>query len=78
MVDSYYMVPVVDGNDAVRVVKALDVDHIATLAAGRDRGYCDEASADQGFRGEARPASGKCGDAGRHGQPGSDAHACGE
>jgi hypothetical protein len=33
MVDSYYMVPVVDGNDAVRVVKALDVDYIATLAA---------------------------------------------
>ncbi len=30
MVDSYYMVPVVDGND---VVKALGVDHIATLAA---------------------------------------------
>jgi hypothetical protein len=33
MVDSYYMVPVVDGNDAVRVVKALGLDHIATLAA---------------------------------------------
>ena len=32
-VDSYYMVPVVDGDDAVRVVKALVVDHIATLAA---------------------------------------------
>ncbi|MFN9940051.1 MAG: hypothetical protein ACK56I_11320, partial [bacterium] len=32
-VDSYYMVPVVDGDDAVRVVKALGVDHIATLAA---------------------------------------------
>jgi hypothetical protein len=33
MVDSYYMVPVVDGNDVVRVVKALGVDHITTLAA---------------------------------------------
>ncbi len=33
MIDSYYMVPIVDGNDAVRVVKALGVDHIATLAA---------------------------------------------
>jgi hypothetical protein len=33
MVDSYYMVPVVDGNDAVRVVKALGLDHIVTLAA---------------------------------------------
>jgi hypothetical protein len=33
MVDSYYMVPVVDGNDKVRVVKALCVDHITTLAA---------------------------------------------
>jgi hypothetical protein len=26
------MVPVVDGNDVVRVVKALGVDHIATFA----------------------------------------------
>ncbi len=33
MVDSYYMVPVVDGDDVVRVVIALGVDHIATLAA---------------------------------------------
>ncbi len=33
MVDSYYMVPVVDGDDVMRVVKALGVDHIATLAA---------------------------------------------
>ncbi len=33
MIDSYYMVPVVDSNDAVRVVKALGVDRIATLAA---------------------------------------------
>jgi hypothetical protein len=33
MVDSYYLVPVVDGDDVVRVVKALGVDHIATLAA---------------------------------------------
>jgi hypothetical protein len=32
-VDSYYMVPVVDGDDVVRVVRALGVDHIATLAA---------------------------------------------
>jgi hypothetical protein len=31
MVDSYYMVPVVDGDDVVRVMKALGVDHIATL-----------------------------------------------
>jgi hypothetical protein len=33
MVDSYYMVPVVNGDDKVRVVKALGVDHITTLAA---------------------------------------------
>ncbi len=33
MVDSFNMVPVVDGNDKVRVVKALGVDHITTLAA---------------------------------------------
>jgi hypothetical protein len=33
MVDSYYMVPVVDGSDRVRIVKALGVDHIKTLAA---------------------------------------------
>jgi hypothetical protein len=33
MVDSYYMVPVVDGDDKVRSVKALGVDHITTLAA---------------------------------------------
>jgi hypothetical protein len=33
MVDSYYMVPVVDGNGMVRVVRALGVDHIVTLAA---------------------------------------------
>ncbi len=33
MVDSYYMVPVVDGDGVVRVVRALGVDHIATLAA---------------------------------------------
>ncbi len=32
-VNSYYMVPVIDGDDAVRVVRALGVDHIATLAA---------------------------------------------
>jgi hypothetical protein len=33
MVNSYYMVPVVDGDDKVRVVKALGMDHITTLAA---------------------------------------------
>ncbi len=33
MIDSYYMVPVVDGNDKVRIVKALGVDHITTLSA---------------------------------------------
>jgi hypothetical protein len=33
MIDSYYMVPVVDGNNKVRVVKALGVDHITMLAA---------------------------------------------
>jgi len=33
MVNSYYMVPVIDGNDKVRIVKALGVDHITTLAA---------------------------------------------
>jgi hypothetical protein len=32
MVDSYYMVPVVDGDDKVQVVKALGVDHITALA----------------------------------------------
>ncbi len=35
MVDSYYMVPVVDGDDKVRSVKALGVDHITTLTAKR-------------------------------------------
>ncbi len=33
MVDSYYMVLVIDGNDKVKFVKALGVDHITTLAA---------------------------------------------
>jgi hypothetical protein len=33
MVDSYYMVPVVDGDDKVRSVKAMGVNRIATLAA---------------------------------------------
>jgi hypothetical protein len=33
MVDSYYMVPIVDGNDKVQILKALGVDHITTLAA---------------------------------------------
>ena len=33
MVDSFYMVPVVDGDDKLRSVKALGVDRIATLAA---------------------------------------------
>ncbi len=33
MIDSYYMVPVVDGDGVVRVVRALGVDHIATLTA---------------------------------------------
>ncbi len=33
MVHSYYMVPVVDWDDKVRVVKALGVGHITTLAA---------------------------------------------
>ncbi len=33
MVNSYYMVPVVDGNDKVRIVKVLGVDHITMLAA---------------------------------------------
>ncbi len=28
MIDSYYMVPVVDGDGVVRVVKALGVDNI--------------------------------------------------
>ena len=32
-VDSYYMVPVVDGDDKVWSVQALGVDHITTLAA---------------------------------------------
>jgi hypothetical protein len=33
MIDSYYIVPVVNSNDKVRIVKALGVDHITTLAA---------------------------------------------
>ncbi len=33
MVDSYYMVPVDNGDNVVRVVRALGVDHIKTLAA---------------------------------------------
>jgi hypothetical protein len=33
MIDSYYMVPVVDGDGVVRVARALGVDHIATVAA---------------------------------------------
>jgi hypothetical protein len=33
MVDSYYMVPVIDGDDRVQSVKAMGVDRIATLAA---------------------------------------------
>jgi hypothetical protein len=33
MVDSYYVVPVVDEDDKVRSVKAMGVDRIATLAA---------------------------------------------
>jgi hypothetical protein len=33
MVDSYYMVLIGDGNNKVRVMKALGVDHITTLAA---------------------------------------------
>ena len=33
VVDSYYMVPVIDGDDKVRSVKAMGVDCIATLAA---------------------------------------------
>jgi hypothetical protein len=32
-VDSYYMVPVIDGDDKVWSVQALGVDHITTLAA---------------------------------------------
>ncbi len=33
MVNSYYMVLVINGNNKVRIVKALGVDHITTLAA---------------------------------------------
>jgi hypothetical protein len=33
MVDSYYVVPVIDGDDKVRSVKAMGVNPIATLAA---------------------------------------------
>ncbi len=76
MVDSYYMVPVVDGDDVVRVVKALGVDHIATLAAAdiaedimtrlpQTKGFVEKL---------ARPA----GEVEMHGQPGLDAHARGE
>jgi hypothetical protein len=73
MVDSYYMVPVVDGDDKVRSVKALGVDHIAALAAtdipidiGR---RLPEA---KGFEEKlARPAGGEQPDRGR--QPSTDA-----
>jgi hypothetical protein len=72
-VDSYYMVPVVDGDDAVRAVKALGVDHIATLAAAD---VTDPA--DGGLCGKAGATGQGCGDADRHGQPGMDARARGE
>jgi hypothetical protein len=78
MVDSYYMVPVVDSDDVVRVVKALGVDHIATLAAAditkdivvrlpQTKGFVEKL---------ARPAGNV--EMHRHGQPGLDAHARGE
>jgi hypothetical protein len=44
----------------------------------RARGNQNKASTSQGLCGEACQASGGCGDAGRHGQPGLDSHACGE
>jgi hypothetical protein len=68
MVDSYYMVPVVDGDDEVRSVKALQVDYITTLMA-------TETSAGQGLQRKASQAGGRYGDANRHGQPGMDAQA---
>ncbi len=73
MVDSYYMVPVVDGNDKVRVVKALGVDHITTLAATNvTEDIVTRLPWTKGFVEKlARPV-------GRHGQPGLNAHACGE
>jgi hypothetical protein len=77
MVDSYYMVPVVDGDSVVRIVKALGVDHIATLAAA-DITEDIVMRLPQGFRRETRPTSRERGDADRHGQPGLDAHARGE
>ncbi len=49
MVDSYYMVPVIDGDNKVRIVKALGVDHIATLAGGCTGRYREKASAGQGL-----------------------------
>jgi hypothetical protein len=79
MVDSYYMVPFVGGGDMVRVVKALGVDHIATLAAADiTEDVVMRLPRTKGFRGETRPTSRECGNADRHGQPGLDAHARGE
>jgi hypothetical protein len=71
MVDSYYMVPVIDRDDEVQSVKALQVDYIATSTA-------TETSAGQGLRREASQAGGRCGDANRHGQSGMDAQARGK
>ncbi len=74
MVNSYYMVPVIDGKDRVRVVKALSwrgpYHDVGGLERNRD---CHE-----GFCGKTHPTSRRRGDAGRHGQSGLDAHARGE
>jgi hypothetical protein len=73
MVDSYYMVPIVIGDDKVRSVKAMGLDCITTLAA-------TDAPTDieRRLREEAGKASRRPGDADWHGQPGMDAQAHGE
>ncbi len=57
MVDSYYMVPVVDGDGVVRVVKALGVDHIALAAADISGDIVTRIPRTEGFAEKlARPA----------------------
>ncbi len=74
MVDSYYMVPVIDGNDKVQNVKALGVDHITTLAAMTVPADIERSLPQaKGFEEKlARPAA--CGEQpGRGQQPAADA-----
>jgi len=60
-VDSYYMVPVVDGDDVVRVVRALGVDHIATLAAADvTEDVVTRIPQTEGFAGRGQPEMWRC------------------